>query len=145
MPREEEPLFVFFSFTYVIPVCFTNTYNFIISHTHQFIIYIYIYLFIYIYYIVVLYNKLVFMTDNKVVCLCLYYRIILLHCFGFSTNVKRFMDTLYTQLVRTVQIWHCSRITACIGIRTGVLTLRGLRKYAVRDTVCCQTHSMLPP
>ena len=25
-------------FTYVIPVCFTNTYNFIISHTHQFVI-----------------------------------------------------------------------------------------------------------
>ena len=69
--------------------------------------------------------------------LCLYYCIILLHRFGFSINVKRFTDTLYTQPLRTVQTWHCSRITACIGIRTGVVTLRGLREDAVRPTGRC--------
>jgi hypothetical protein len=47
------------------------------------------------------------------------------------------MDTLCTPLLRTVQNWHCSRITACIGLRTGVVILRDLRKDAVRPTLCC--------
>lgn len=52
------------------------------------------------------------------------------------------MYTLYTQLLRTVQTWHCSRITACIGIRTGVVTHRGLRKYAVSMTGCLVYNEM---
>ena len=37
---------------------------------------------------------------------------------------------------------HCSRITACIAIRTGGVTLRGLRKDAVRPTLCCVRDRM---